>query len=108
MSSSKSTDGIVRPQDLHEVVGFSHHTARRTPDFPAPVQLSVRAIGWRRSELLAWLDARPRGYLPTDSTPRKSTVAPARFVPRADVAPVISSKQKPKPTKAPKGATARA
>jgi predicted DNA-binding transcriptional regulator AlpA len=86
MASNKSTDGIVRPQDLADVVGFSHHTARRTADFPAPVQLSVRAIGWRRSELLAWLDNRPRGYLPTDSTPRRmptgaavaETIAPPR------------------------------
>jgi hypothetical protein len=57
------------------VVGFSHHTARRIADFPAPVQLSARAIGWRRYELLAWLDARPRGYLPTDSTPHKISSA---------------------------------
>ena len=75
MSSTKSPDGIVRPQDLADVVGFSHHTARRTPDFPAPVQLSARAIGWRRSELLAWLDGRPRGYFGTDSTPHKSKSA---------------------------------
>jgi len=108
MSSSKSSDGIVRPQDLHEVVGFSHHTARRTPDFPAPVQLSARAIGWRRSDLLTWLDGRPRGYLPTDSTPRKATIAPVRFVPRAEVAPAARAKEKRKPSKPTKGATARA
>lgn len=65
-------DVIVRPQDLAQVVGFSHHTARRLADFPAPVQLSARAIGWRRSELLAWLDSRPRGFLPTESAPRRT------------------------------------
>jgi hypothetical protein len=42
-------------------------------DFPEPVQLSARAIGWKRSELQAWIDARPRGYFPTDSTPHKPT-----------------------------------
>jgi predicted DNA-binding transcriptional regulator AlpA len=71
MTNAKSTDGIVRPQDLPAEVGFSHHTARRTPDFPAPVQLGKRSIGWYRSDLRAWLDSRPRGYLPTDSTPRR-------------------------------------
>ena len=71
MTSKTPDDGIVRPRGLDDVVGFSHHTARRTADFPAPIQLSARAIGWRRSELLAWLDARPRGYFPTDSTPHK-------------------------------------
>jgi predicted DNA-binding transcriptional regulator AlpA len=75
MSSNESPDGIVRPQGLAAVVGFTHHTARRIADFPAPVQLSARAIGWRRYELLAWLDARPRGYLPTDSTPHKISSA---------------------------------
>jgi Prophage CP4-57 regulatory protein (AlpA) len=72
MSSNESPpDDIVRPQGMKPVVGFTHHTARRIEGFPKPIQLSPRAIGWRRSELLAWLDARPRGYLPTDSTPHK-------------------------------------
>jgi predicted DNA-binding transcriptional regulator AlpA len=55
--------GVVRPNQLPSVVGFSHHTARRTADFPAPVQLSKRSIGWRVSDLTAWLDARPVGYM---------------------------------------------
>lgn len=30
--------------------------------FPAPVQLGTRAVGWKRSEVEAWLDSRkPRG-----------------------------------------------
>lgn len=65
-------DGIVRPQDLPSVVGFTVHTARRTPDFPSPIQLSKRSIGFKRSELQAWLENRPRGYMPTDSTPHEA------------------------------------
>lgn len=28
--------------------------------FPAPVRLGHRAVGWRRSEVEAWLQSRPR------------------------------------------------
>jgi prophage regulatory protein len=28
--------------------------------FPRPVQLSLRAVGWRSSEVEAWLESRPR------------------------------------------------
>ena len=28
--------------------------------FPAPIQLGARAIGWKRSDLQAWLDSRQR------------------------------------------------
>ena len=58
-----SFEGVVRPAQLPHVVGLSHHTARRTPDFPAPVQLGKRSIGWRMKDLIAWLDSRPVGYL---------------------------------------------
>lgn len=28
--------------------------------FPAPVRLGARAVGWRRSEVEAWIDGRAR------------------------------------------------
>lgn len=28
--------------------------------FPAPVKLGMRAVGWRRSDVEAWLDTRER------------------------------------------------
>ena len=31
-----------------------------THRFPKPVKLGVRAVGWRRSEVEAWLDSRER------------------------------------------------
>ena len=27
-------------------------------DFPQPVKLGARAVGWRKSDVLAWLEAR--------------------------------------------------
>ena len=34
-----------------------------TPHFPAPIRLggtASRAVGWRRTEIQAWIDERPR------------------------------------------------
>lgn len=31
--------------------------------FPSPVQLGARAVGWKRSEIEAWLDSRQRSVL---------------------------------------------
>lgn len=31
--------------------------------FPAPVRLGARAIGWKRSDVQAWLDSRQRRAL---------------------------------------------
>ncbi|QBX35143.1 AlpA family phage regulatory protein [Paracoccus liaowanqingii] len=31
--------------------------------FPAPVQIGTRAIGWKRSAVLAWLESRQRRTL---------------------------------------------
>ncbi len=58
-----TSTGVVRPSQLPQAVGFSHHTARRTPGFPAPIQLGPRSIGWRVRDLEAWLDTRERGYM---------------------------------------------
>ncbi len=34
------------------------HEAVNRRDFPPPVKLGARAVGWRRSDVLAWLEAR--------------------------------------------------
>lgn len=31
--------------------------------FPAPIRIGSRAIGWKRSDVLAWLDSRQRRVL---------------------------------------------
>ena len=31
-------------------------------DFPRPLKIGPKAIRWRRSELTAWLDSRPRSH----------------------------------------------
>ena len=34
------------------------HEAVKRGDFPAPVKLGARAVGWRRADVQAWLEAR--------------------------------------------------
>jgi len=33
-------------------------------EFPAPVKLGARAVGWRRSDIEAWLESRPAAWSP--------------------------------------------
>lgn len=37
----------------------------RSGELPGPVQLTQRSVAWRESELLAWIDSRPRAPLRT-------------------------------------------
>ena len=39
---------------------------RQSSDFPAPTQLSDRAIGWSRDEIQQWIAARRRTVIPTN------------------------------------------
>lgn len=53
---------ILRPKAAARFCGMGDTllwlTRRNDPTFPAAVRLGVRAIGFRRSDLLAWIEAR--------------------------------------------------
>ena len=52
---------IIKPKHLRVVVGLSGCTVwrlRRAGEFPAPIRLSVGRVGYRRSDLEAWLAER--------------------------------------------------
>ena len=56
-------DRIVRPAETMRMVGMSRSTIWREEKagrFPRRVRLSRQAIGWRLSELIAWLENRPQ------------------------------------------------
>ena len=36
------------------------YAAIRRGDFPKPIQLSARAVGWRRDEVAEWISSRSR------------------------------------------------
>ena len=52
---------IVRPRNLPAITGLSRTTTwrlERAGDFPKRVKLSAGAVGYRLSEVMAWLEAR--------------------------------------------------
>lgn len=53
---------ILRPKAAARFCGVGDTlfwiTRRNDPTFPAAVRLGARAIGFRRSDLLAWIEAR--------------------------------------------------
>lgn len=52
---------IIRPRNLPTETGLSKTTIwrlERAGDFPARIRLSAGAVGYRRSEVKAWLESR--------------------------------------------------
>lgn len=62
------TDEILRMRDLCGLLALSRSTVyekinpksrRYDAKFPKPFKLSVAAIGWRKSDILIWIDQLP-------------------------------------------------
>ena len=52
---------ILRLPAVIQLTGLSHstiYTLRAAGEFPRPVRLSVRAVGWREADIQAWLESR--------------------------------------------------
>ncbi len=55
---------VLRRDEMLSVVRLSQATVYRLigrGEFPEPVQLGPRAVGWRESDVEAWLNSRDRG-----------------------------------------------
>lgn len=55
-------DSVLTWQQLRTVIPLSRPQVwrlRQTGAFPAPIKLSQNRVGWRTSDVRAWLDARP-------------------------------------------------
>jgi prophage regulatory protein len=55
-------DALLDWPQLEQLVPLSRSTVwalRRAGKFPQPVQISNSRVAWRRSEILAWMAARP-------------------------------------------------
>jgi prophage regulatory protein len=55
-------DRIIRPRELAARIGLSLATIwrlRRRGDLPDPIRLSPGCVGWRTSDIEAWLANRP-------------------------------------------------
>ena len=56
------TTRIIRLPELKAITGLSRtrlYEAMRLGTFPAPVKLSVRAVGWRSTDVDEWIAALP-------------------------------------------------
>ncbi len=56
-----SNDQIIRPRNLPAITGLSRTSIWRLEkagQFPKRVRLSAGAVGWRLSEVMAWLQDR--------------------------------------------------
>lgn len=53
---------ILRLKELVELTKLSRSTLLKLVDdhlFPSPIKLSVKAVGWRYSDVLEWINGRP-------------------------------------------------
>jgi prophage regulatory protein len=56
-------DPMLRRPQVIEMTGLDYSTIYRgfkAGTFPQPIQLGLKAIGWRKSAITHWLDARQR------------------------------------------------
>lgn len=59
-------DRYLRLRDVEHLTGLSKSTVYRLEaagEFPSRIKLSARASAWKASEVLSWLDKRPRASL---------------------------------------------
>lgn len=57
------TEEILRRPRVLAAIGMGQtwlHMAVKQGDFPAPVKLGERAVGWKRSDVEAWIAARSK------------------------------------------------
>lgn len=55
--------GIVRLPEVMRLTGLSKttiHRRYRAGTFPRPLRLGPQSIGWRRGEIVEWLESLPR------------------------------------------------
>ena len=61
MSNESPREEILRTKELIRMLGLSRTSLwrfERDEDFPKRVQLGVRSIGWKLSEINAWIKGR--------------------------------------------------
>ncbi|MBF0246820.1 MAG: AlpA family phage regulatory protein [Alphaproteobacteria bacterium] len=57
-------NGLLRERDVVRATGLSRTTLwrlRQSGDFPRPVQITCRRVGWPAGDVEAWIEARSHG-----------------------------------------------
>jgi prophage regulatory protein len=57
-ATSAQPDKLIRIKTVCELSGLGKTSVYSIPDFPKRVVLSRRAVGWRLSEVQAWIESR--------------------------------------------------
>ena len=60
---------IVRIDEVCKLTGLAKATIYKKVkegSFPPPIRLGARSVGWRMSDILAWLEAPERQWDPTE------------------------------------------
>ena len=55
-------DRLLRLDEVMNIVGLKTtaiYQAIRLKQFPSPVRIGLRAVAWRESHILNWIDTRP-------------------------------------------------
>lgn len=72
---------VLRTHQVLELTGLKKSTVYRfvkDGEFPQPIQLGPKLLGWFEDEVTAWLEARPRGlHSAEDARPLRSVRARA-------------------------------
>lgn len=61
MTGAVVNEEIWRKHRVLAAIGMGNtwlYDAMKRGDFPQPVKLGSRAVGWKRSDVLAWLESR--------------------------------------------------
>lgn len=61
MTAQQYNEEIWRKQRVLATIGMGNtwlYDAMKRGDFPQAVKLGARAVGWKRSQVLAWMQAR--------------------------------------------------
>jgi prophage regulatory protein len=64
MKETNMQDRILRVPEVQSFTGVSRsalYSMLRRGEFPRPVKIGDRAIGWRQTDLEAWIESLPRG-----------------------------------------------
>lgn len=61
LKGTKMLDPILRRPAVENATGLSRSTLYQMiseGDFPKPIKLGKRSVGWRKADIVAWLDSR--------------------------------------------------
>ena len=56
-------DRLLKRREVEEITGLSRssiYRLMREGQFPRPVKVGPAAVRWRESDIMSWLDSRPR------------------------------------------------